>query len=714
MAQTINTNVSSLNAQRNLNTSQSALATSLQRLSSGLRINSAKDDAAGLAISDRMSAQIRGLNQAVRNANDGISLSQTGEGALNEVSNNLQRIRELAIQASNSTATAADRVALDAEVQQRLAEIDRISSQASFNGRKILDGSMGTSLFQVGANVGETISVNLTTSTRTASTGAIASTATANLQTAAVAATSGSITTAPVTNLNFSVALAAAVDGKNVQTTTAAFDYSAAAAVVGNNVQAVTDVVRNFSVTNGQFDLSDGTNSATITLNASYASGAALATAINLQSGANFTASYASGELKIVGAVAGAVNITNTDANFQTLMGLPAGTLAGNAGGANSNATFTVDGNAVVLNTNIASRAALATAIQGALTGYTVTEDAGVGVTITKNGSTAAVVIAGANASAVNQGILNSAGTGGSAAVSATAAGFTADGQVVSLTASYATLSALATAVQTQMNTTPLVNTYTVTANTTANTLSITRATVGGVASSGTGSLAVNISAVSGAAAAAGFATASGSAGAAAVVGGIAASTFTLATGDLTLLAGTNSAVDLAGTYANLDALVSGINSKVSGVNASNASGVLSLTSAQAITAGGTKATLAAASGGFGLSATTAANTGSLTTANVLTAAASNTAVQQMDSALEVVNSLRGTFGAIQNRFESVIANLQTTSENLVSAQSRIRDTDFAAETAALTRNQILQQAGIAMLAQANALPNQVLTLLRG
>ena len=707
MAQTINTNVSSLNAQRNLNTSQSALATSLQRLSSGLRINSAKDDAAGLAISDRMSAQIRGLNQAVRNANDGISLSQTGEGALNEVSNNLQRIRELAIQASNSTATAADRVALDAEVQQRLAEIDRISSQASFNGRKILDGSMGTSLFQVGANVGETISVNLTTSTRTASTGAIASTATANLQTAAVAATSGSITTAPVTNLNFSVALAAAVDGKNVQTTTAAFDYSAAAAVVGNNVQAVTDVVRNFSVTNGQFDLSDGTNSATITLNASYASGAALATAINLQSGANFTASYASGELKIVGAVAGAVNITNTDANFQTLMGLPAGTLAGNAGGANSNATFTVDGNAVVLNTNIASRAALATAIQGALTGYTVTEDAGVGVTITKNGSTAAVVIAGANASAVNQGILNSAGTGGSAAVSATAAGFTADAQVVSLTASYATLSALATAVGTQMNT-AVAGTYTVTANTTANTLTIARTTTG------TGSAAVNITAVSGAAAAAGFATASGSAGAAAVVGGIAASSFTLATGDLTLLAGTNSAVDLAGTYANLDALVSGINSKVSGVNASNASGVLSLTSAQAITAGGTKATLAAASGGFGLSATTVANTGSLTTANVLTAAASNTAVQQMDSALEVVNSLRGTFGAIQNRFESVIANLQTTSENLVSAQSRIRDTDFAAETAALTRNQILQQAGIAMLAQANALPNQVLTLLRG
>ena len=714
MAQTINTNVSSLNAQRNLNTSQSALATSLQRLSSGLRINSAKDDAAGLAISDRMSAQIRGLNQAVRNANDGISLSQTGEGALNEVSNNLQRIRELAIQASNSTATAADRVALDAEVQQRLAEIDRISSQASFNGRKILDGSMGTSLFQVGANVGETISVNLTTSTRTASTGAIASTATANLQTAAVAATSGSITTAPVTNLNFSVAAVAQVDGKNsmLGATGAAYNFSTVAAVKGNNVQTTNGTV-DFSGANlAQFNV----GAIGITLNAVYANNAAVATAIQNQLtavAAGHTVVATGNSFVISNSTAGAaaaVAITTADANA-----LAAGFVnsAGNLGGVNQNATFSIDGTAVTVNTAVTSQATLVTAINAAittagapLTGYTAAVD-GVGVKITKTGFTTAVAITGANAAAVNNGLVNSAGTAGSAAVSATAAGFTADAQVVSLTASYATLSALATAVGTQMNT-AVAGTYTVTANTTANTLTIARTTTG------TGSAAVNITAVSGAAAAAGFATASGSAGAAAVVGGIAASSFTLATGDLTLLAGTNSAVDLAGTYANLDALVSGINSKVSGVNASNASGVLSLTSAQAITAGGTKATLAAASGGFGLSATTVANTGSLTTANVLTAAASNTAVQQMDSALEVVNSLRGTFGAIQNRFESVIANLQTTSENLVSAQSRIRDTDFAAETAALTRNQILQQAGIAMLAQANALPNQVLTLLRG
>jgi Flagellin and related hook-associated proteins len=161
MALVINTNVMSLNAQRNLTTSANQLATSLQRLSSGLRINSAKDDAAGLAISERMTTQIRGLNQAARNANDGISLAQTTEGALQEVTNNLQRIRELAVQAANATNSDSDRAALDQEVQQRLAEIDRIATQTSFNGRKVLDGSFGSATFQVGANVGETIGIEL-------------------------------------------------------------------------------------------------------------------------------------------------------------------------------------------------------------------------------------------------------------------------------------------------------------------------------------------------------------------------------------------------------------------------------------------------------------------------------------------------------------------------------------------------------------------------
>ena len=160
MAQVINTNIMSLNAQRNLNTSGSSLATSIQRLSSGLRINSAKDDAAGLAISERFSTQIRGLDVAVRNANDGISLAQTAEGAMVEIGNNLQRIRELAVQSSNATNSATDREALNAEVDQLLSEIDRVANQTGFNGTKLLDGSFTGALFQVGANSGQTIGIN--------------------------------------------------------------------------------------------------------------------------------------------------------------------------------------------------------------------------------------------------------------------------------------------------------------------------------------------------------------------------------------------------------------------------------------------------------------------------------------------------------------------------------------------------------------------------
>ena len=157
MAQTINTNIASLNAQRNLSVSQSSLNTSIQRLSSGLRINSAKDDAAGLAISERFTSQIRGLNQAVRNANDGISMSQTAEGALKASGDILQRVRELSVQSANATNSASDRKAIQSEVGSLLSELDRISTTTEFNGQKLLDGSFGSAAFQVGANANQTI-----------------------------------------------------------------------------------------------------------------------------------------------------------------------------------------------------------------------------------------------------------------------------------------------------------------------------------------------------------------------------------------------------------------------------------------------------------------------------------------------------------------------------------------------------------------------------
>jgi flagellin len=159
MPQTINTNINSLTAQRNLNASQSSLSTSMQRLSSGLRVNSAKDDAAGLAIAERMNTQVRGLNVAARNANDGISLAQVAEGALGKVGDMLQRMRELAVQAANATNSEADREALQAEVQQLRDEINRVAKQTAFNGQKLLDGSFSAATFQIGANSGESITV---------------------------------------------------------------------------------------------------------------------------------------------------------------------------------------------------------------------------------------------------------------------------------------------------------------------------------------------------------------------------------------------------------------------------------------------------------------------------------------------------------------------------------------------------------------------------
>jgi flagellin len=193
MAQVINTNTISLNAQRNLGTSGASLATTIQRLSSGLRINSAKDDAAGLAISERFSTQIRGLDVAVRNANDGISLAQVAEGSLTEIGNNLQRIRELSVQSANATNSSSDRAALNAEVKQLTSEIDRVAKQADFNGTKLLDGTFTSQLFQVGANAGQAIAIDKVVDAKSASLGNVKFAADVTGTAIAAAAADGSI-----------------------------------------------------------------------------------------------------------------------------------------------------------------------------------------------------------------------------------------------------------------------------------------------------------------------------------------------------------------------------------------------------------------------------------------------------------------------------------------------------------------------------------------
>ncbi|MDM3871014.1 flagellin [Porticoccus sp. W117] len=277
MAQTINTNIASLTAQRNLNNSQSALNTSLQRLSSGLRINSARDDAAGLAISERFTTQIRGLNQAARNANDGISLAQTAEGALSEVTNNLQRIRELAVQSSNATNSASDRTALQQEVTQLLNEIDRVANQTQFNGVNLLDGSFTGAVFQVGANAGETITVASTVDANTAALGSVSQASGAALSVAASGLT------------GFGTAIAAGgvtINGTDIGAISAASSAQERAGQLVNainNVSQTTGVGASYDAATGQLTLNSEatiavagtTNSATV---AGFANAAALGT----------------------------------------------------------------------------------------------------------------------------------------------------------------------------------------------------------------------------------------------------------------------------------------------------------------------------------------------------------------------------------------------------------------------------------------------------
>ncbi|MEO8133104.1 MAG: flagellin [Betaproteobacteria bacterium] len=280
MASIINTNVASLNAQRNLNASQSALQTSLQRLSSGLRINSAKDDAAGLAIASRFTSQINGLNTAARNASDGISLVQTAEGGLGEVSNNLQRIRDLAVQSSNATNTNSDRAAMQVEVGQLLNEIDRVADQTAFNGVKVMDGSFTGAVFQVGANAGESITVSAVTDANTAALGSVSQ------------VTGGALSVAASSLTGFGTAVASGgvtINGTNIGAIGAA---SSAAERAGqlvnaiNNVSQQTNVGAAYNSATGQISLSSAavitvggtTNDATVAGYANAAIGAVTTT----------------------------------------------------------------------------------------------------------------------------------------------------------------------------------------------------------------------------------------------------------------------------------------------------------------------------------------------------------------------------------------------------------------------------------------------------
>ena len=243
MAQYINTNIASLNAQRNLNTSQNSLTTALQRLSSGLRINSAKDDAAGLAIAARFTSQINGVNQAARNANDAISLAQTAEGDLGQVTVNLQRIRELSVQAANASNSASDRAALNNEASQLIAEIDRVAGTSAFNGVKLLDGTFTAQTFQVGANAGETIAITSISSARSNSLGVGSGSSYSTTLNALTATTSTALTTGGLVINGINVGASSSDGVSSSEATSSAIAKAAAInAVQGStNVTATVD-----------------------------------------------------------------------------------------------------------------------------------------------------------------------------------------------------------------------------------------------------------------------------------------------------------------------------------------------------------------------------------------------------------------------------------------------------------------------------------------
>ena len=331
MSSFINTNINSLNAQRNLSMNQASLSTSMERLSSGLRINSAKDDAAGLAISQRMTAQINGLNQASRNANDAISLSQTAEGALGSISDNLQRMRQLAVQAANGTNSASDRQAIQAEVSQLQQEINRVAGTTQFNGTNLLDGTLTNTGFQVGANADQTISLSIASAKGT-DIGNYTSTSVAALSTAQTAAANGG------TGDTFQISGNGQV-GASITTTSGESASSIAASINGETSSTgvtatalTTATITAIGNGNVAFTL-QGANASAVNINATVSNGdySSVAQAINAQSAqTNITAALnSSGGLVLTDASGEDIKITTADST-----GMQAASIAGSSGSA--------------------------------------------------------------------------------------------------------------------------------------------------------------------------------------------------------------------------------------------------------------------------------------------------------------------------------------------------------------------------------------------
>jgi flagellin len=698
MAQVINTNVASLNAQRNLTTSQGQLATALQRLSSGLRINSAKDDAAGLAISERFTTQVRGLNQAVRNANDAISLSQTAEGALGEYGNILQRVRELSVQSANATNSSSDRAALNGEAQQLLQELGRISTQTQFNGQNVLDGSFNAAQFQVGANANQTISVSI---------GSAATTALGAYQfNNTSSAVSGTALASGDLTIN-GVNVGATADGSAdtiVNAINAKTSETSVTASATSSITAANAPIRKQDLASGDLVI-NGVNIGAVTGSNSVATqGTNLVTAINLKTaatGVTASANATTGAITLSSTVGKTIAVTTNNgaagaAKIENSTGIE---VASSQTVATTVNTFTG-----TLGTSTAAFAAVATAGQTlAVNGQTYT--------FVASGGSGLNVDIGADATASAANLVTAITARETALGTASRVTASSAAGTLTITSAYATSSNAHVAI-TGTNGATVVNNVVAGAGVAAGSL----ATVGGLTyefafADSTVTTPGNIKVVIGA-----DATANAQAYRGAINTAYTAVTTNIqATGAGTAITLTS---DNKGAQGTADVLASGtavtaglaISAAAGGANgtyaASTTYGTISLNSNAAYQVGGSNSAKA------GLSTASATLT-AISTIDISSVSGANSAISLVDGALDQVSKIRASLGAVQNRFQSTIASLSATSENLAAARSRILDADYAQETAALTRGQILQQAGTAILAQANSLPQSVLSLLR-
>jgi flagellin len=710
MPSVINTNIMSLNAQRQLNKSQSAMQMAMQRLSSGLRLNSAKDDAAGLAIADRMTAQIRGLNQAARNANDGISLAQTAEGALGEITTSLQRLRELAVQSANATNTASDRASLQQEASQLLQEIDRVSGQTEFNGLKLLDGSFKAQSFQIGANAGQTISVTMRSAqTKNLGTGdasAVSSTPTASAPAggAATAMASGDV------NVN-GVTIGASVAAADNQSFAYNAGSSIAKAAAFNAVSDKTGVAATVNATEVEgVDMTGAPGGASGTL---YINGVAtdtvytttdlaatrqsVVTAINAKSDQTGVVAVDTGSDR------GGVKLVAADGRNIAIgadNGLTANDVGLNISGTDiALATDNLDpGYQVFYGSFTLSSTKDIKIEQG--TGNILNTGLQAGVYAPQTAYVSTNVLTTNQAFTAGDFKINGILIGNSLGSYDKASFESAPGEK---TFSAIAKAAAVNAIAEQTDVSATVNT--------------TLAAGAAASAGGTGSITIN-------GVAAATITTSGTDFAAdraivvQAINAIAGQTGVVAvdTNDdakgvqLQAADGRNIVVDAAtGGFAG-----DGSNTGLAADGVYTGSITLNSAKSFAIESGATgtdvTTTLGLEVGTYGAGKSGQA----LSTIDLSTFEGATAALTAIDNALSSIDSGRGDLGAVQNRFSSTISALQSTSENLSAARSRIQDADFAEETANLSRAQILQQAGTAMLAQANASTQNVLTLLRG